>query len=94
MAKNVAKRFNTDFAISTTGYASSSPQNTSPVGTVFIAVKTPMKTIVKQFLFSGSRKIIIDQVKDKAFEMLLEEIKKLNKFSLYNYRLYICILKF
>ena len=77
MAKNVAKRFNTDFAISTTGYASSSSQNTSPVGTVFIAVKTPMKTIVKQFLFSGSRKIIIDQVKDKAFEMLLEEIKKI-----------------
>ena len=77
MAKNVARRFNTDFAISTTGYASSSLQNTSPVGTVFIAVKTPIKTIVKQFLFSGSRKIIIDQVKDKAFEMLLEEIKKI-----------------
>ena len=77
MAKNVAKKFKTDFAISTTGYASSSSQNTSPVGTVFIAVKTPMKTIVKQFLFSGSRKIIIDQVKDKAFEMLLEEIKKI-----------------
>ena len=77
MAKNVARRFNTDFAISTTGYASSSLQNTSPVGTVFIAVKTPMKTIVKQFLFSGSRKIIIDQVKDKAFEMLIEEIKKI-----------------
>ena len=77
MAKNVAKKFNTDFAISTTGYASSSSQNISPVGTVFIAVKTPMKTIVKQFLFSGSRKIIIDQVKDKAFEMLLEEIKKI-----------------
>ena len=36
-----------------------------------------MKTIVKHFLFSGSRKIIIDQVKDKAFEMLLEEIKKI-----------------
>ena len=77
MAKNVARRFNTDFAISTTGYASSSSQNSSPVGTVFIAVKTPIKTIVKQFLFSGSRKIIIDQVKDKAFEMLLEEIKKI-----------------
>ena len=77
MAKNVARRFNTDFAISTTGYASSSLQNTSPVGTVFIAVKTPMKTTVKQFLFSGSRKIIIDQVKDKAFEMLLEQIKKI-----------------
>ena len=77
MAKNVARRFNTDFAISTTGYASPSLQNTSPVGTVFIAVKTPMKTIVKQFLFSGSRKIIIDQVKDKAFEMLIEEIKKI-----------------
>ena len=77
MAKNVAKKFKTDFAISTTGYASSSSENTSPVGTVFIAVKTPVKTNVKQFLFSGSRKIIIDQVKDKAFEMLLEEIKKI-----------------
>ena len=77
MAKNVAKKFNTDFAISTTGYASSSSQNTSPVGTVFIAVKTPVKTIVKQFLFSGNRKIIIDQVKDKAFELLIEEIKKI-----------------
>ena len=77
MAKNVAKKFKTDFAISTTGYASPSSQNKFPVGTVFIAIKTPLKTIVKQFLFSGSRKIIIDQVKDKAFEMLLEEIKKI-----------------
>ena len=77
MAKNVAKKFKTDFAISTTGYASSSSQNTSPVGTVLIAVKTPTKIVVKKFLFSGCRKIIIDQVKDKAFEMLIEEIKKI-----------------
>jgi len=32
---------------------------------------------VEEFLFSGDRKIIIQQVKDKALELLLNEIKKI-----------------
>ena len=65
MAKNVAKKFKTDFAISTTGYASSSSENTSPVGTVFIAVKTPMKTIVSNFCLVVVEKLLLIKLKTK-----------------------------
>ena len=77
MVENVAKKFSSDFSISTTGYASSSNDNNIPVGKVFIGIKTPNSLFVEEFLFSGDRKIIIQQVKDKALELLLNEIKKI-----------------
>ena len=79
MVENVAKKFSSDFSISTTGYASTSPSNddNNTVGKVFIGIKTPHSLFVEEFLFSGDRKIIIQQVKDKALELLLNEIKKI-----------------
>jgi len=79
MVENVAKKFSSDFSISTTGYASPSPSNDNniTVGKVFIGIKTPNSLFVEEFLFSGDRKIIIQQVKDKALELLLNEIKKI-----------------
>ena len=77
MVENVAKKFSSDFSISTTGYASSSNDNNIPVGKVFIGIKTPNSLFVEEFLFSGDRKIIIQQVKDKALELLFNEIKKI-----------------
>ena len=77
MVENVAKKFSSDFSISTTGYASPSNDNNITVGKVFIGIKTPNSLFVEEFLFSGDRKIIIQQVKDKALELLLNEIKKI-----------------
>lgn len=77
MVENVAKKFSSDYAISTTGYANPSNDNNITVGKVFIGIKTPYSLFVEEFLFSGDRKIIIQQVKDKALELLLNEIKKI-----------------
>ena len=77
MVENVAKKFSSDFSISTTGYASPSNDNNITVGKVFIGIKTPHSLFVEEFLFSGDRKIIIQQVKEKALELLLNEIKKI-----------------
>ena len=77
MVENVAKKFASDFSISTTGYASPSNDNNITVGKVFIGIKTPHSLFVEEFLLSGDRKIIIQQVKDKALELLLNEIKKI-----------------
>jgi len=78
MAQNVAEKFKTDFAIATTGYAGPKSNNDKlPVGTVFIAIKAPKNLRVEQFMFSGSREIIIEQVKNKALELLLHEIKNI-----------------
>ena len=77
MVENISKKFSTDFSISTTGYSSPSNDINITVGKVFIGVKTPNSLFVEEFLFSGDRKIIIQQVKDKALELLLNEIKKI-----------------
>ncbi len=77
MVENVSKKFSSDFSISTTGYASASNDNNIIVGKVFIGIKTPVSLFVNEFLFSGNRQIIINQAKDKAMELLLNEIKKI-----------------
>ena len=78
MAKNVAEKFESDFSLATTGCAGPKAINKSiPVGTVYIAIKTPEDIYVEEFLFSGNREIIIEQVKNKAFELLIKEIKKI-----------------
>ena len=46
-----------------------------PIGTVFIAVSSSRKTLVKKFHFTGSRLRIKKQAADKAIQMLLEAIK-------------------
>ena len=78
MASKVAEKFKSNFAIATSGYAGPrSNTKNIPIGTVFIAVKTPENICIQKFLFSGNRKIIIEQAKNKAFEMLIGEIKKI-----------------
>jgi len=77
MSKNIAQKFNSDFSISTTGYAGPSGGDVkNPLGTVFISINTAENNIVSKYLFSGDRELIITQVRNKAFEMLYEEIKK------------------
>ena len=76
MAEKVSEKFNSDFAISSTGFASETKYKECTVGQVYIGLKTPKSIVVNEFLFSGDRQIIISQVKDKAFEMLINHIKK------------------
>ena len=76
MAEKVSEKFNSDFAISSTGFASETKNKECTVGQVYIGLKTPKSIVVNEFLFSGDRQIIINQVKDKAFEMLINHIKK------------------
>jgi len=77
MAIKASEKFKSDFSIATSGYAG--PQGgtkSNPVGTVFIAIKSPDNVVVKRFLFSGERKTVLHQVKLSALEMLIQELKK------------------
>tara|TARA_B100001971_G_C18083582_1_gene479644 strand:- start:232 stop:711 length:480 start_codon:yes stop_codon:yes gene_type:complete len=72
MAEGVKQQFQTDFSLSTSGYAG--PEG-DDVGLVFIAVARPKKTLVKEFFFEGSRNEIIKQITSSALTFLLSEIK-------------------
>tara|TARA_B100001173_G_scaffold126194_1_gene109572 strand:+ start:184 stop:1419 length:1236 start_codon:yes stop_codon:yes gene_type:complete len=77
MAKNVRNKFSSDFSIATTGYAGpTGGTEDNPVGTVFITINSSKGSITEKILFSGDRKIILNQVRIKALELLINEIKK------------------
>lgn len=72
MSVGISKRFSSDFSVSTTGYTGPTGKE---VGKVFISVKSPINTLVKEFHFSGNRKEITDKVIESALQILLSEIK-------------------
>ena len=77
MAQNVRNKFNSDYSIATTGYAGpTGGTEDNPVGTVFITINSSKGSISEKILFSGDRKIILNQVRIKALELLIDEIKK------------------
>ena len=77
MAQNVRNKFNSDYSIATTGYAGpTGGTEDNPVGTVFITINSSKCSITEKILFSGDRKIILNQVRIKALELLINEIKK------------------
>ena len=77
MAKNVRNKFNSDYSIATTGYAGpSAGTDDNPVGTVLITINSTKGSVTEKILFSGDRKIILNQVRIKALELLIDEIKK------------------
>ena len=62
MAQGVRKILKTDYGLSVTGIAGpGGATKTKPVGLVFIALSTKQKTIVKKFLFKGTRLAIQKQ---------------------------------
>lgn len=75
MAQGARKRFKSDFAIATTGIAGptgGTPQK--PIGLVFIGIALPNKTIVKKFIFKGTRLNIKSQTLEQALKLLDLEI--------------------
>jgi len=77
MAQRSQKLFHTDFAISTTGIAGPSKgDGVEDVGTVCIAIASPLGVISEKFNFGNSRKRVITKTVHKALEMLLKEILK------------------
>ncbi len=72
MVQGIRKRFKTDFGISSTGIAGpTGGTKTKPVGLVFLAVASDQKTIVKHFIFKGTRLQIKKQATETALKMLL-----------------------
>ena len=71
MAQGVRKILKTDYGLSVTGIAGPGGATKSkPVGLVFIALSTKQKTIVKKFLFKGTRLAIKNQACQTALKML------------------------
>lgn len=72
MAEGIAKKFNTNIGLSTTGIAG--PEGGSdekPVGLVYMGIYINGKTIVKRFIFNGNRQ----QIRLKTTKTLLNELR-------------------
>lgn len=83
MALQCQKRFETDYAIATTGNAGPTIDDTDKtVGVVFIAIASPKGVLVKEFFFGKPREKVIERASLKALELLRKEILKNNKNSL------------
>lgn len=77
MALSVQKIMKTDYAISVTGNAGPTKDDTGEeIGTIFIGLATPEKVIVEKFNFGQPREKVIDRAVNKSFEMLQKEILK------------------
>ena len=72
MSEGISKKFNSDFSISTTGYAGPTGKD---IGKVFISVKTPKNTDVKELKLYGYREEITDQIIHQSLQILLDKIK-------------------
>lgn len=77
MAIGVKKKFNSDYAIATTGNAGPKKgDSTAEIGAVFIAIATPEKVVVEEFNFGKNRFKVIQRAKNKALQLLRKEILK------------------
>lgn len=77
MAKGIQNKFNSDYAIATTGNAGPTTDFTDKtVGSVFIGIATPTTIISKEFNFGQPREKVIERASIKALEMLRKEILK------------------
>lgn len=75
MAEGTKESMNTDFAIATSGVAGpTGGSDQKPVGTVWISVATPNRTIAKKFTFGNNRERNIRQSALAGLNMLRKEI--------------------
>jgi len=77
MAKGIQQKYQTDYAIATTGNAGPTADDTDKtVGTVFIAIATPTAVFSEEFFFGKPREKVIARASNKALELLRKEILK------------------
>ena len=77
MAQSILEKFDTNFAIATTGYAGpAGGTNKNPIGTVFIAISSVVGVVVSRFVFLGNRQSVVNQASKNALNLLYNEIKK------------------
>lgn len=77
MAKGIQQKYQTDYAIATTGNAGPTADETDKtVGTVFIAIATPTAVFSEEFFFGKPREKVIARASNKALELLRKEILK------------------
>lgn len=75
MAEGVRQKFTTDYAIATSGVAGpGGGTEEKPVGTTWIAIATPNKTITQHFLFGEHRERNIRKTALTALNMLRKEL--------------------
>ncbi|MHB1197179.1 MAG: competence/damage-inducible protein A [Lutibacter sp.] len=77
MARGIQQKYQTDYAIATTGNAGPTADETDKtVGTVFIAIATPTTVFSEEFFFGKPREKVIARASNKALELLRKEILK------------------
>lgn len=77
MAVQTQKLFRSDYALSTTGNAGPAKGDSeADVGTVYIALATPVGVISEKFEFGKNRDRVIGKAVNKALEILFKEILK------------------
>ncbi len=77
MAESVKKLMKSDYALATTGNAGPTKGDSdAEIGTAFIAVATPDRTVVEKFMMGNQRERIVQKSVNKAFELLQKEILK------------------
>lgn len=75
MALGAKKKYQTDYAVATTGNAGPTKGDAdAEVGTVCIAVAAPNGVISEKFSFGKNRERVIQKAVNKVFEMLLKSI--------------------
>lgn len=78
MATGACKALNTDCAIATSGIAGpGGGSEEKPVGTVCIAVKTPIGITSEIFKFPGNRSRVIDRASTTAIIMLITQLRSI-----------------
>ncbi len=76
MASGILKKFNTDYAIATTGIAGPTGETPDkPIGTVCIAIATKTDVAAHKFIFGNDRVRNIHMAADMALNMLNKAIK-------------------
>lgn len=77
MAVAAKKKFNSDYAIATTGNAGPSKGDSdAPVGTVYIGIATEDESFALKFMMGNHRERVIQKTVNKAFELLQKELLK------------------
>ncbi len=75
MAEGVRERLNTDFSVATSGVAGpNGGSEEKPVGTVWISVAGPSRTIAKRFQFGHNRQRNIEISANAALNLLRKEL--------------------